>query len=107
MRRRTLAAAMVSFVLSLPFAVVADARADHALHGWRSAVVAPGYTLAMVVDENFPEHGDLHNLLPGLGRFMLISLSINCLLYGILLFPTMRFIVVPKLAARWQLPTIS
>jgi len=100
MNRKMFAAALFSFVLSVPLSLLSSALADHALHGWRSVFVAPGYALAAAVDEHFPRrydviHGDL---LPGLGRFALIDIGVNCLLYGVLLYPTVRFVLLPRLS---------
>jgi hypothetical protein len=100
MSGKTVAAVLVSFVLSLPLSLFAGERADKALHGWRSVVVAPGYALATAVDANFPEQSDLAHgdWLAGLGRFMLIGIGVNCLLYAMLLYPSVRFLLLPKLA---------
>jgi hypothetical protein len=97
MRSRAIAGAVLSLVFSVPFAGVAMACADGALHGWKSIVVSPGTAIANQVDAHFPVHQrGLAELLNGLDRYVFLSLSINCLLYGLLLYPTIRVFLVPR-----------
>jgi hypothetical protein len=100
MRSRAIAGVILSLMLSMPFAGFAMGRTENVLHGWKSVVVSPGTALALEMDAHFPvRERSLRDggLLDGLGRYMFISLSINCLLYGLLLYPMVRVFLVPKI----------
>ena len=98
MRARSAFAAVSSLALSLPFSMFALDRADKTLHGWKRTFCSPGYDLATLVDSRFPERA---HLMDGLGRFLTISLGVNCLLYGMLLYPVVRVFLVPWLLSRF------
>jgi hypothetical protein len=101
MRSKAIAGAVLSLIMSLPFAVIAMTRADSVLHGWKRAVVSPGTAIANQVDLHFPDHQrGLADLFNGLGRYVILSVSVNCLLYGLLLYPTIRVFLVPKVMKR-------